>query len=112
MRYVTTEPSAALWLHLSIPSASRGRSIDAGLIPVFLDQAVFHAHNIEVVPLVFAIRIVGIFCGAIPHHHRVRTVDQRQRRSIDPLRLDLARRASRSAAHELFEAVAALRDVR
>ena len=59
--------------------------IDAGFIPVFFDEAIFHPHDVEMVPLIFPIRIVRILSRAIPHHHRIGTVDERQRRSIYPL---------------------------
>src|SRR5262245_12599802 len=93
------------------PRSSRGRGIDTSLVPVFLDQVVFHSNDVEVVPLVFAVGIVGILGGTVPHHERIRAVDQRQRRWIYPFWLDFARSTSGNLAHELFEAIAALGNV-
>ena len=95
-----------------LSAGGRGRRGDDGLVPVLLDEAVLDANDVEVIPNVLACGVVRILVLAIPHHQHVRAADERQRRRADPFRFDLARCAARRAAHELLEAVTALRNVR
>src|SRR5207249_3106048 len=42
------------------------RWVDPGFVPVLFNQPLFKAHDVEVIPLVFAVRIVRIFRRPVP----------------------------------------------
>src|SRR5262249_61240304 len=78
---------------LLIVRCGRGR-INPRFVPVFLDQSVFDANHVEVIPIVFLARLAPALVLAVPHEHYVRSAHQRQRGSVAPFRLDLLRSAA------------------
>jgi hypothetical protein len=58
-------------------ASGRLRRIDDRFVPVLFDHAVLDANEIEVIPVVFAAGVVGIFRRPVPHHEAVGAVDQR-----------------------------------